>query len=64
MRVAVQNTDLPSMNDILRAYGRLDVATGKFSVCSEVSIQDGDMHGYVAFRCSRARSASPATTHA
>jgi hypothetical protein len=36
MSVAIQNTDLPSMNDILRAYGRFDVAAGQFSVFSEV----------------------------
>ena len=47
MKVAIQNTDLPSMNDILRAYGRFDVAAGQFSVFSEISIKDGDMDGYV-----------------
>jgi hypothetical protein len=47
MKVAIQNTDLPSMNDILRAYGRFDVAAGQFSVFSELSIKDGDMNGYV-----------------
>ena len=47
MKVAIQNTDLPSMNDILRAYGRFDVAAGQFSVFSEISIRDGDMYGYV-----------------
>jgi len=47
MKVAIQNTDLPSMNDILRAYGRFDVAAGQFSVFSEVSIKDGYINGYV-----------------
>jgi hypothetical protein len=47
LNVAIQNTDLPSMNDILRAYGRFDVATGQFSVFSEIHIKDGDMSGYV-----------------
>jgi uncharacterized membrane protein YagU involved in acid resistance len=47
MSVAIQNTDLPSMNDILRAYGRFDVAAGQFSVFSEVSIKDGYINGYV-----------------
>ena len=47
LNVAIQNTDLPSMNDILRAYGRFDVAAGKFSVFSEVGIKDGDISGYV-----------------
>jgi hypothetical protein len=47
LKVAIRNTDLPSMNDLLRAYGRFDVAAGQFSVFSEMSIQDGDISGYV-----------------
>jgi len=47
LNVAIQNTELPSMNDILRAYGRFDVAAGQFSVFSEIDIKDGDMSGYV-----------------
>ena len=47
LKVAIQNTDLPSMNDLLRAYGRFDVAAGKFSVYSQVAIKDGDIDGYV-----------------
>jgi hypothetical protein len=47
MKVAIQHTDLPSMNDILRAYGRFDVAAGQFSVFSEINIRDGDIDGYV-----------------
>jgi hypothetical protein len=38
IKIVVQNTDLPSVNDILRAYGRFDLAAGQFSVFSEVSI--------------------------
>jgi hypothetical protein len=47
LKVAIQNTDLPSMNDILRAYGRFDVAAGKFSVFSQVAIKDDNIDGYV-----------------
>jgi hypothetical protein len=47
LKVQIQNTDLPSMNDIFRAYGRFDVAAGKFSVYSEVAIKDGNINGYV-----------------
>jgi uncharacterized membrane protein YagU involved in acid resistance len=47
MNVAIRNTDLSSMNDILRAYGRFDVAAGQLSVFSEVSIKDGYISGYV-----------------
>src|ERR1700687_5111762 len=46
MKVAIQHTDLPSMNDILRAYGRFDVVAGQLSVFSEVSIKDGYINGY------------------
>ena len=47
MKVAIRNTDMPSMNDILRAHGRFDVAAGQFSVFSDISIKDGDVNGYV-----------------
>ena len=47
VNLAIQNTDLPSMNDILRAYGRFDVAAGQFTVFSEIKIRDGDITGYV-----------------
>ncbi len=35
------------MNDIMRAYGKFDVAAGKFTVFSEVGIKNGDISGYV-----------------
>ena len=35
------------MNDILRAYGRFDVAAGQFSVFSQVAVKDGNINGYV-----------------
>jgi hypothetical protein len=47
LNLAIQNTDLTSMNDIMRAYERFDVATGKFTVFSEISIRKGDISGYV-----------------
>jgi hypothetical protein len=47
LKVAIQNTDLPTMNDILRAYGRFDVAAGQFSVFSDISTKDGEINGYV-----------------
>ena len=47
LKVAIQNTDLPSMNDILRAYGSFDVAAGQFSVFSQVAVKDGNIDGYV-----------------
>jgi hypothetical protein len=47
LKVAMQNTDLPSLNDLLRAYGRFDVASGKLSVYAQVAIKDGNIDGYV-----------------
>ena len=47
LKVAIQNTDMPSMNDILRAYGSFDVAAGQFSVFSQVAVKDGNIDGYV-----------------
>jgi hypothetical protein len=47
LKVALQNTDLTSMNDLLRAYGRFDVAAGQLSVFSEVAVKDGNMDGYL-----------------
>ena len=47
LKLAMQNTDLPSMNDLLRSFGRFDVAAGKLSVYSQVSIKDGNIDGYV-----------------
>jgi hypothetical protein len=47
LKLAIQNTDMTSMNDILRAYGRFDVAAGQFSVFSDVAAKDGQIDGYV-----------------
>ena len=47
LNVAIQNTDLSSMNDIMRAYERFDVAAGKLTIFSEISIRKGDINGYV-----------------
>jgi hypothetical protein len=47
LNVAIQNADLPSMNNLLRAYGRFDVAAGQFSLFSEAHIRNGEVNGYV-----------------
>jgi hypothetical protein len=47
MKVAMQNADLTSMNDLLRAFGRFDVAAGQLSVYSQIAIKDGNIDGYV-----------------
>ncbi|HJX29032.1 MAG TPA: DUF748 domain-containing protein [Thermoanaerobaculia bacterium] len=47
MDVAVENASLPAMNELLRAYGKLDVTEGTFSVYSEIKVQNGRIEGYV-----------------
>ena len=47
LKVAMQNTDLPSMNDLLRAFGRFDVTAGQLTVFSQVAVKDGNIDGYI-----------------
>ena len=47
MNLAIQNTDMTTMNNLLLAYGRFDVQQGKFSVYSQLGVKDGEMSGYV-----------------
>lgn len=43
----VEKTDMRSMNDLLRAYGRFDVVAGEFSLYSEIGAQNRKIQGYV-----------------
>jgi len=45
--IAVEHASLPSLNDLLRSYGKLDVAGGTFSVYSEVKVHNGRIDGYL-----------------
>ncbi|MFL6261763.1 MAG: DUF748 domain-containing protein [Thermoanaerobaculia bacterium] len=47
LKVAVEGASLPSINELLRAYGKFDVAKGTFSVYSEVTVHNGRIDGYV-----------------
>lgn len=47
LNVAIDGASLPSLNDLLRAYGKLDVTEGTFSLYSEVKIQNRRITGYV-----------------
>jgi hypothetical protein len=47
VKVAIEKASLPSINELLRAYGKLDVAAGTFSVYSEVKVRNGRIEGYV-----------------
>jgi hypothetical protein len=47
MNLAIEHTDLTSMNAVLRAYGGFDVAASQFSLFSQVGIRNGYLKGYV-----------------
>jgi hypothetical protein len=45
--VRVEGASLPSINELLRAYGKFDVAAGTFSVYTEMRVHNGRIAGYV-----------------
>jgi hypothetical protein len=45
--LAIEDTQLTAMNDILRAYGKFDVTAGTFSFYSQLRVKNGQMNGYV-----------------
>ncbi len=45
--LAINDTNLPSLNDLLRAYGRFEVAAGQFSLYSQMAVQNDNLTGYV-----------------
>lgn len=47
LNVAIEGASLASMNDLLRAYGKLDVTEGTFSLYSEIKIANQRIDGYV-----------------
>jgi len=47
LAVEIVGTHLPAMNDILRAYGNFDVASGSFSLYSEIKVKNDTIDGYV-----------------
>jgi Domain of Unknown Function (DUF748) len=47
MNMSVEHTSLPSLNDLLRAYGRFDVQAGEVSVYSQTAVSRGEITGYV-----------------
>ncbi len=44
---AIEHTDMTAMNDVLRAYGKFDVARGDFSFYSELHVKRGALSGYM-----------------
>ena len=43
----IERASLPSINELLLAYGKFDVVSGTFSVYSEVKVANGRIDGYV-----------------
>ena len=47
LHLAIENTNLPAMNDFLLAYGNFDVVGGVFSFYSELAVRNGEVNGYI-----------------
>jgi hypothetical protein len=45
--VRIDDTQLATMNDLLRAYGKFDVKGGSFSFYSQLRVKNGQIAGYV-----------------
>ena len=43
----IEDVDVTKMNDLFRAYGRFDAASGRFLLYSEMAAKDGVITGYV-----------------
>jgi hypothetical protein len=47
LAVEIEETDLKTMNDLLRAHGNFDVTGGRFSLYTELRARDRQIAGYV-----------------
>jgi Domain of Unknown Function (DUF748) len=47
LELRLENTDMRTMNDILRAYANFDVTAGRFSLFSQLSVKNQRVEGYV-----------------
>lgn len=47
LNLVIEDTAMPAMNNLFRAYGGFDTAAGWFSLYSEIKVQKGRMEGYV-----------------
>jgi len=45
--VEIRDTDMRALNDVWRAHGGFDVAAGRFSLFSNVTVRSGVINGYV-----------------
>lgn len=47
LQAKIIRTQLTSMNDLLRAYGKFDIVAGYFSLFTELHVKDGKVSGYI-----------------
>lgn len=47
MKAEIVDADMPSLNDLVRAYGGFGVVDGKLSLFTELKIDNGEINGYV-----------------
>jgi hypothetical protein len=47
LNAKIEDTDVRTMNDLLRAHAKVDVASGVMSVYSEINVKNGRVKGYV-----------------
>jgi pentatricopeptide repeat protein len=47
LAASIENTDMRTLNTLLRAYGKLDVVQGFFSVYTEMRVRNRTVRGYV-----------------
>ena len=47
LKLQLDETELPAMNGLLRAYAGVDAVGGQFSLYSEVSVRQGNINGYI-----------------
>jgi hypothetical protein len=47
LNAKIENVDLRTMNDLLRAHAKIDVASGVFAAFSEIGVKNARVKGYV-----------------
>jgi uncharacterized protein DUF748 len=47
LAAGIENTQMPALNPLLRAYGKVDVVGGFFSLYTEMRVKNGAVQGYV-----------------
>ena len=47
LHLKVDDTQMTSLNDLLRAHGNFDVSAGEFSLVTELHVKDGNLSGYI-----------------